>query len=130
MQHLVYIKNVGKNLDGNYQYSFYLSDHQNIPVKLFSDDYDKTPYCLNCQGEMLEDIQTTTVTVVTKYKLITIQENCCMSFKNCVDQVCAIAYEDISDYEEYPEEGRLFFMYGETMDVITSKLSKKNVNIS
>ena len=66
-------------------------------------------------------------TVKMKIKLELIQDNCCFSFSDATDGIIAIAWEDISEYDEYPEEGRIFFRFGETLDEVEEKLAVKHV---
>lgn len=47
--------------------------------------------------------------------------------QDCMDGIVALCYENISEYTEYPEEGRLFFMFGETLDTVKRKLAMKNM---
>ena len=128
-RHLIYIRKIGEKLDGNIQYELYFTMQENLKPSSFSEEYDATPYCLNHETNMVEGIRTKKLYLETKVKLSLIQDNCCMSFKNCVDQVCALGYEDISEYEEYPEEGRLFFMFNELEETVTEKLKKKQLQL-
>ena len=60
-------------------------------------------------------------------KLDLIQDNCCFGFQDCTDGVIALAWENMDDYDEYPEEGRIFFRFGETLEEVEDKLAIKNV---
>ena len=62
-----------------------------------------------------------------KIKLDLIQNNCCFSISDCYDGVIALAWENMDDYDEYPEEGRIFFKFGETLEEVENKLAIKNV---
>ncbi len=65
--------------------------------------------------------------VKMKIKLDLIQNNCCFSISDCYDGVIALAWENMDDYDEYPEEGRIFFRFGETLEEVEDKLAIKNV---
>ena len=43
-----------------------------------------------------------------------------------VDGIIACAWEDISEYEEYPEPYRLVFNFGEKYDSVESKLAQRH----
>jgi hypothetical protein len=43
-----------------------------------------------------------------------------------VDGILSVAFEDITDYEEYPEPYRLVFKYGETIYSVEEKLSGRH----
>jgi hypothetical protein len=38
-----------------------------------------------------------------------------------------LAWENVDDYDEYPEDGRIFFRFGETLEDVENKLAVKNV---
>ena len=56
-----------------------------------------------------------------------IQDNGCFSFKQAMDGVVSLCFENIDDYDEYPEDGRLFFMFGEPLEEVQRKLALKNI---
>ena len=47
--------------------------------------------------------------------------------QDCLDGIVALCHENISDYSEYPEEGRLYFMFGEGIDEVEQKLAAKSL---
>ena len=62
-----------------------------------------------------------------KIKLGLIQESCCFGMQDAIDGVVCLAYEDISGYEEYPEDGRLVLNYGILLEEVEEKLAQKNL---
>lgn len=62
-----------------------------------------------------------------KIKLDLIQNNCCFSISDCYDGIVSMAWENMDEYEEYPEDGRLFFNFGETLSKVERKLAMKNI---
>jgi hypothetical protein len=64
-----------------------------------------------------------------KIKLDLIQNNCCFSMQDCIDGCVAMAIENMDDYENYPDDGRLFFMFGDSFDDVEKKLALKNILI-
>ena len=56
----------------------------------------------------------------------TAQKNSCFSMQDCIDGIIALAWEDISDYDEYPEPFRIVFQFGERIDSVTEKLFQRN----
>ena len=56
-----------------------------------------------------------------------IQDNRCFSFKQAMDGVVSLCFENIDDYDEYPEDGRLVFMFGEPLEEVQRKLAIKNI---
>lgn len=51
------------------------------------------------------------------------QNNKCFSMQHVVDGVIAVAFEDIIDYDEYPEPYRIVFQYGESYTSVEGKLA-------
>ena len=55
------------------------------------------------------------------------QDNSCFSMQDCRDNIIALAYENIDDYEEYPDEGRIVIHFGESIDEVEKMLAKRNL---
>ena len=121
---LCFVVKVGEESDKLNRYEFIFTD--NID-EVWGEGFDQKPSCL-VNDLMPNDEYITEVHVVkTKIKLDLIQDNCCFSVSDAYDGICAIAYENLDDYEEYPEDGRLFFMFGETLAEVSRKLAMKNI---
>lgn len=58
-----------------------------------------------------------------------ISENTCFSCQDMIDQIVACMWEDISDYDEYPEPSRFVFKFGETLEDIVSKLEERSLEL-
>ena len=118
---LCFIKLIGEENDNYFRYEFFFSND----INNFEVDEDNNPCCL---AEKIEPKQYDTVHIVkTKLKLELIQDNCCFSFEHARLGIVSIAWEDISTYDEYPEDGRLFFRFGETLEEVKNKLAMKNI---
>ena len=121
---LCFVVKVGEESDKLNRYEFIFTD--NID-EVWGEGFDQKPSCL-VNDLMPNDEYITEIHVVkTKIKLDLIQDNCCFSVSDAYDGICAIAYENLDDYEEYPEDGRLFFMFGETLAEVSRKLAMKNI---
>ena len=44
-----------------------------------------------------------------------------------MDGLVSLCFENIDAYDSYPEDGRLFFMFGEPYDEVERKLAMKNI---
>ena len=121
---LGFIRLVGEERDGLYRYEFIFTD--NID-EFWAENADQKPACLVNDITPLEEYVTEVHTIRTKIKLDLIQNNCCFSVSDCFDGICCLAWEDISAYEEYPEDGRIFFRFGETYEEVEEKLAMKNI---
>ena len=47
--------------------------------------------------------------------------------QDCIDGCIALAWENIDDYEEYPENGRLVFNFGEAFEDVERKFALRGV---
>lgn len=118
---LCFINLIGEENNGMYRYEFiFTNDIDNFEVI-----EDNEPCCLS------ETIEPSTYEIIhivkMKIKLDLIQNNCCFSFKHAKLGIVSLAWEDISTYDEYPEDGRLFFKFGESLDEVEEKLALKNI---
>lgn len=125
--YLCFVRLIGKENDGYYQYEFIFTD--NID-EVWGEDFNQKPACLVNNLMISEEYITEVHTVKTKIKFDLIQDNCCFSVSDCYDGIIALAWEDISQYEEYPEDGRLFFKFGESIDDVDNKLARKHIIMS
>lgn len=121
---LGFIHLIGEETDGYYRYQFIFTN--NID-EFWGENFDQKPCCL-VNGLMPSEEYIYEVHIVKmKIKLDLIQDNCCFGFQDCTDGIIALAWENMDDYDEYPEEGRIFFKFGETLEEVENKLAIKNV---
>ena len=118
---LIYIHNIGKNVEDKYEYEFYFVKHN---LTLCNDDWKETTVGL-FNEIFIPDENTITLTLITKIPLDIITKNTCLGMKHTIDNVVALAWENINDYEEYPEDGRLVIPYGISFEETQKLLSKK-----
>ena len=121
---LVYIHKIGTNIDNQYEYELYFSDDKNIydenEINYSPCGLKKNKYSDYFDFKEIKTIETT-------INLSLIEKNMCFGYKHAVDGVIALAYEDITDYDEYPENGRLVLKYGMTIDEVIEKLNDKDI---
>ena len=122
--YLCFIRLIGEENDGYYRYEFiFTNDIDNV----WGEEFDQKPACL-VNNLMVDDEFITEIHVVKmKTKLDLIQNNCCFSISDSYDGICSIAWENLDNETEYPEDGRIFFKFGETLEEVENKLSIKNV---
>ena len=122
--YLCFIRLIGEENDGYYRYEFVFTD--NID-EVWGDEFNQKPACL-VNNLMVNDEYITEIHIVKmKIKLDLIQDNCCFSISDCYDGIVSLAYENTDSYEEFPEDGRIFFRFGETIDEVERKLAIKNI---
>lgn len=123
---LCFIKFSGTDIDGMNNYECLFTDKID---EFWGENFEYMPCCL-CNGLIpYENSYSIVKTIKTKIKLNLIQDSCCFSYQDAIDNIVAIGYEDISEYDEYPENGRLILFFGETYDKFEEKIKNKNINI-
>ena len=121
---LGFIRLIGEESDGYYRYEFIFTNNIN---EFWGENFEYKPCCL-CNGLTPDDKYIYEIHIVKmKIKLDLIQDNCCFSFSDATDGIIAIAWENMDSYDEYPDEGRIFFMFGETLNDVEDKLAVKNI---
>lgn len=122
--YLCFIRLIGEENDGYYRYEFIFTNNVD---EVFGENFDQKPACLVNDLMVSEEYIYEIHIVKMKIKLDLIQNNCCFSISDAYDGIVSIAWEDISEYDEYPSDGRLFFRFGETFEEVGEKLALKNV---
>lgn len=121
---LGFIRLIGEETDGYYRYEFIFTT--NID-EFWGENFEYKPSCLVNNLIPYDKFITEIHIVKMKIKLDLIQNSCCFGFQDCTDGIIALAWENVDEYDEYPEEGRLFFRFGETLEDVEDKLAVKNV---
>lgn len=124
---LGFVNFVGEEEDGKYRYEFIFTDN---PDEFWGEDFENKPCSLMNHLMPYDEYKTEIHSVRTKLKFDLIQNNGCFGMQDCMDGIVAVAWEDIDDYDEYPEDGRLFFMFGEPYEKVEAKLALKNILMS
>lgn len=121
---LIFVRFIGKEEDGYNRYEFIFSDN----IEHCKIENDETICCLT------EDIKPVSIgndlekhIVKTKINFDLLQDNCCFTYLHGEIGIVAIAVENYDDSDEYPEDGRLVLMYGDTYDDVNEKLHIKKI---
>lgn len=124
---LVYVEKIGENSNGLIEYEFYFSETPDI---VWGDDWNEQ--CpLVC-----ENLKPTSSTyslvkrLETNIPFICAQENGCFSMSDMTVGIIACCFEDISEYDAYPEPYRIVFPFGDDYDDIVEKLATRNINFN
>ena len=123
--YLGFVKFLGTDIDENKIYEFIFTD--NID-EFWGENFDVKP-CGLCNN-LTPDKRyiTMTKTLKTSIKFDIVAKSNCFSMGDCMDGIIALAWENIDDYDEYPEErGRLFFKFGEEYSVTEKKIATANM---
>ena len=119
---LIYVNHVGKDYKGNYIYEFLFSD---TTAEIDGQDWETYP--ASGRPEPPHDIFIKKALILkSELKLDVIQNSDTFAVWDAVDGVIALAWENINDYESYPDR-RLCFKFGETLEEIKNKLYEKDL---
>ena len=121
---LGFIRLIGEENDGYYRYEFIFTD--NID-EFWGEEFNQKPACLVNNLAPSDEYITEIHIVKMKIKLELLQDNCCFAYSDGMDGIISIAWEDISEYDEFPDDGRIFFRFGESLEEVENKLAMKNI---
>ena len=124
--YLGFIKLIGEENDGYYRYEFIFTDSID---EFWGDDFSVKPCCLSNNIAPSDEYITEIHIVKMKIKLDLAQDSCCFCYQDCIDDCVALASENLDEYDDYPEDGRLVFHFGEDFDDVSRKLAMKNIII-
>lgn len=121
---LVYVKHLGKTYDEMYNYEFFFSTQPEI---VWGVDWNEQ--CPSACGDTTPERSTYHEVVELKcdIPLFCAQDNSCFSLQDMSDGIISCAWEDLSEYESYPEPYRLVFDFGEDKQSIIEKFHGRNV---
>ena len=122
--YLCFIRLIGEENDGYYRYEFIFTNNRD---EVWGEGFEQKPACLVNDLMVSEEYVYEVHIVKMKIKLDLIQNNCCFSVSDSYDGICSIAWENIDELDEFPEEGRVFFKFGETLEEVEDKLAMKNI---
>lgn len=121
--YLVYVEPVGLNSHDLFEYEFLFSETPDI---VWGEDWaEQCPLaCENMRpsSDMISVIKRLTTLVPFGVA----QRNTCFSMQDCIDGIVALAWEDMSEYDEYPEPLRLIFGFGEKFESVEDKLARRH----
>lgn len=119
---LIYIHNLGLNSEDKFQYNLYFIQKD---FELCNENWTEDIAGL-FNDKYIPNNKNKIFSMISEKPLSIITDNLCLGMKHAIDGVVALAWEDISDYEEYPEDGRLILFYGETLENVENILHEKN----
>lgn len=118
---LCFIKNIGLDLNGNYQYEFLFTSKID---EVWGEDFEIMPagLCNNLNPNQEDYDAVKNVTINLKLELI--QHSCCFSMQDCMDGIISLAY----GYEN--DKLVLNLKFGETLSEVEDKLANLNTFFS
>ena len=123
MSRLVFVNELGPNFKGDNLYVFIFSNETNIDAE----GWDSFPAGGNPQPPHIDYISKVGVLKNDKIKLNVIQNSDFFSFYDAVDNVIALAWEDIENEHYNENDIRLVFHYGDSEDKVIDKLYERDI---
>ena len=119
---LIYINKIGQNWKGEYLYEFIFADN----IKdVDGEGWDAYPASSTPEPPETKYIQEVG-TLKTTLNLDVIQDSQSFAVWDAVDGIIALAWENLDDYEEYPDS-RISFNFGEEKNKVTETLYEKDL---
>ena len=123
--YLIYVNVVGKNYKGEYIYEFLFSD---TLLNIDGEYWDSYP----ASGRPNPPHETFIKKVgklESELKLDVVQKSDTFAVWDAIDGVVALAWENIDDYDTYPDN-RLCFKFGEPIKDVDDKLYEKDLTLT
>lgn len=121
---LCFVKKLGENSEGNYIYEFLFTN--NID-EFWGADFQYKPLALVNNVTPNEGSYNLIKQIETELEIDVVQDSLCFSFQDCIDQIVALAFENLDGADEYPEDGRLVFHFGDDFEKVEELLSKRDI---
>ena len=120
---LVYVKPICKNTNGTYEYDFFFffSTEKVWSLDSYIDRLSSNGYLTP-----EESIYFVLKRVITTLPLKTLEETSCYSMEYATYGILALAWIDIENLEEYPENGRMTLKFGFSKDKVESLLDSQS----
>lgn len=115
---LIYINVIGKDWKGLNLYEFIFTDDKS---DIDGEDWDAIPAAGRPSPPHEEYVKKVGRLTTDNFVLNVIQESDSFSVWDAVDGVIALGWENMDDYDEYPEK-RLAFNFGESIESVQDKL--------
>ena len=123
--YLIYINVIGQDYKGISMYEFLFSD---TTKEIDGDDWDAIPASGRPKPPFQELVKKVGSLSTKEKKLDVIQESDTFSVWDAVDGIIALGWENMDDYEEYPDS-RIAFHFGEKIKSVEDKLYEHDLRL-
>lgn len=120
--YLIFVNEVGKNWKGEFIYEFLFSDSIE---GVDGEEWDEFPAAGKPEPPHKQHIHTV-ARLKSELRFDTVQFSDTFCVWDAVDGIIALAWENVDDYDEYPEK-RMFFKFGETLKEIEDKFYEHDI---
>ena len=124
MLKLIFVHPLSKNSNDDYVYELFFTDDIEV---VWGNDWEYKP-ALNCNIQVPDKSIYNEIKIIkTKMLLDVAQQNSCFSMQDCMDGIIPIAWENLDECDEYPEEGRVVLPFGICKENVEKILSIRNI---
>jgi len=123
---LIYVNKVGQMWDDNIIYEFLFGESIE---DVYGEDWDRWPASGKPSPPEKEFVTAVGRVETGQFSLQCVQESDSFAVFDAVDNIVALAWEDIRNYDTAPES-RLVFRYGEEITSVENKLSQKRITMN
>ena len=122
--YLIYINRMSADYKGKLNYEFIFCEKDKLKG-VDGSEWDQVP--ASGRPKPPNDIFIKEVAVLkTKMRFDVVQDSDSFAMWDAVDGVVALAWENMNDYEKYPED-RMIFRYGDSLQEVTDRLYNKEL---
>jgi hypothetical protein len=125
---LIYVNNLNYDYKGNGKYEFIFCDETSELEDVWGEGWEAIPASYSVQPPDEEYIAKVGTLSVKHYELDVVQDHFFHGMCDAKDDVIALAWEKI-DEEFSPNLKRLVFRFGETLEEVEAKLSKRKMKL-
>ena len=123
-QSLCFIRSLGMNVEGNNVYELLFTDEID---EFWGEDFEFVPCGVINNLAPHESNYNSVYQFETDINLDLIINNGCFSMQDCIDNIVALGWQNLNGLDEYPDEGRLVFHFGDTFEEVSEKLADRNI---
>lgn len=121
---LIFVNEVGSGWDDTIMYEFIFGDDELNNVDGYG--WDEYPSAGKAHVPDKTYIHAVGRVETSEFKLMSVRDSSTFSVWDAVDGVIALAWEDVSEYDEYPES-RLKFFFGDDLNTVKNLLYSRDV---
>lgn len=124
---VVFVKFMGRDIDGTYLYHLYLSSK---PEDAFAEGWGEVPASTVPRKliDLDKDMYEYVMELKSEIKLDLAQDCGCFSMQDSRDHIIALAFENLDNAEEYPEP-RIIIQFGDGIDYVEEMFAKRDVTL-
>lgn len=126
-EYLAFIKEEGKDINGNYLYKFDFSTDKDT---VWGEYWNVVPSSIIPTLDIDVKCVSKAFRAVFPIHLLTADKSNCFSMQDCIDGIISLAYSNIDEEYLSYDEKPLFFNFGEDYEEVITKLNSLNIQIT